>query len=76
MTVPAQFRTPAEKLRHIADENLKKGSKDWAELHRISGYIEGIEQGAGELRMQLEKANDLIRDRARARNRTSPKTIK
>ena len=37
--------TPAERLRQIADTWLVKGSKDWAELHRISGYIEGLEEG-------------------------------
>lgn len=36
--------TPAECLRDIASR-LEPGSRDWSELHRISGYIEGREEG-------------------------------
>lgn len=49
--------TPAETLRRIADERLEHGSKDWAELHRISGYIEGLEEGR-DLLKKLEQMRD------------------
>ncbi len=47
MTDPTDSKpeTPAEALRRIADAKLEHGSKEWAELHRVSGYIEGLEEG-------------------------------
>lgn len=35
----------SNRLREIADQYLARGSKDWAELMQISGYIEGLEEG-------------------------------
>lgn len=50
----AEPSKPAEALRRIADERLEKGSRDWAEVHRISGYIEGVEEVNRILSEQLE----------------------
>lgn len=46
----------SERLRDIADKYLARGSKDWAELMQISGYIEGLEEGR-DLRKGADQAS-------------------